>query len=345
MEKEQALHAILTPKQLENFCEEFGLSMQDIEPDFSGWTKHVILSPDHVFLFPRHIQFDDWLEKELMAYLVFTRFSNIPAPKLIRVVDDPKLSYYRFGVVTRMEGAAFSTIEPGIGVNEYKLLLGELGRLTATCHEIPLDVIPGIIGPKTPNTIGEHTELERWMLMTLSQDTMDQALTSLFSLIVQLIEVIDANEFRSLLTEDNMSKWRNVFEELASLKPVLIHGDIHEDQILIHSRENMEISGILDWGTAAIANPVFDFNFGEWGLNIWRFRSHFKELRSVMWQEYLKARKLSMSIPDGLHIFFTLNELYRVVSSGKPILENEGLTCEDEIQNILATLKEATDFL
>ncbi len=43
-QKEDLLNAILTPPQLERLCREFDLRIDDLEPNFVGWTKHVSLA-------------------------------------------------------------------------------------------------------------------------------------------------------------------------------------------------------------------------------------------------------------------------------------------------------------
>ena len=54
MKNSAALEAILIRPHLNRFCEEFGLTFGALEPDFQGWSKHIIMSPDLVFVFPRN---------------------------------------------------------------------------------------------------------------------------------------------------------------------------------------------------------------------------------------------------------------------------------------------------
>ena len=56
--------------------------------------------------------------------------------------------------------------------------------------------------------------------------------------------------------------------EIASQLPhVLVHGDIHEDQLLV---VDGQITGILDWETARVDHPFWDFDLCEWGTGLWR---------------------------------------------------------------------------
>lgn len=65
MTKEQAIEAILIPPQLEAFCKRFDLRAEDIEPNFSGWSKHILMSSEYVFLFPRHFDYELYTLHEL----------------------------------------------------------------------------------------------------------------------------------------------------------------------------------------------------------------------------------------------------------------------------------------
>ncbi len=141
-----------------------------------------------------------------------------------------------------------------------------------------------------------------------------------------------------------MRKWREVVADLAALGPVLIHGDIAEDQILIGSEDDLEISGILDWSTAAIANLIFDFNFWEWGFAIWRFQGSFRRLRRAMWETYLEARGISSAAPEGLHLLYSLLALYWVATFHEPLV-SEGSPLERESYSILEDLRAVTDSL
>jgi aminoglycoside phosphotransferase (APT) family kinase protein len=63
------------------------------------------------------------------------------------------------------------------------------------------------------------------------------------------------------------------------LPHVLVHGDIHEDQLLALDGQ---LTGILDWETVRIDHPFWDFDFAEWGTGLWRrHRLEFSRLWSV----------------------------------------------------------------
>jgi hypothetical protein len=261
-------------------------------------------------------------------------------PKLLRVVDDARLSYYRFGVVSRLKGIPLWTIEQEMGVAEYETLLRNLGHQIALWHGIPLDDAPKIVGPIEPADHDNLTDQYRWMLQVLSPATMDETLNAIACSVDMLIAEFGAHRFRDLTSAKNRARWREVISELAALDPVLIHGDVAEAQILVRSRANLEITGIVDWSTAAIASPLFDFNFWEWGFEIWRFRGSFRRLRRAMWDAYLTERGISLSTIEGLHLFYVLQEVYWVVKEREPLVK-EDRDLAEEVRQILEELDEA----
>jgi hypothetical protein len=48
--------------------------------------------------------------------------------------------------------------------------------------------------------------------------------------------------------------------DAAQLAPVLVHGDIHEDQLLA---DGGQLTGIIDWETARVDQPFWDLDLGE----------------------------------------------------------------------------------
>ena len=83
----------------------------------------------------------------------------------------------------------------------------------------------------------------------------------------------------------------------------------------------MKITGILDWETVRIGNPVWEFNFYEWGYGIWDWRKKFNELRRMMWKIYLDKRGIKLENYEGLNVFYALSEFLK--SLNKPIAEHE----------------------
>jgi Ser/Thr protein kinase RdoA (MazF antagonist) len=282
-----------------------------------------------------------WLETELDVYRVFAGLDGVPLQKLVEIVEDRTLSYYQFGVVTRMPGVIFSSVELDLEPEGYERVLRELGELTAVWHDVPLDTLPETIKPKVFDDTWEEADFYRWMYPALSPETVDEAWQEICGLTARLVYDFDDTAFGLLVTDESRAKWRAVLAELANLPPVLVHGDVHEDQFFVRSRSDLTVTGVIDWGTAAIGNPVFDFNFGEWGVDLWRYRDYFGQFRRVMWQDYLRARNLRLSTSEGLHLFYTLQELYCAAKREKPSIVYD--TIEEERRAVLERLVDVTE--
>lgn len=92
-------------------------------------------------------------------------------------------------------------------------------------------------------------------------------------------------------------------EVAAQLPHVLVHGDIHEDQLLV---VDGQLTGIVDWETVRIDHPFWDFDLSEWGTGLWRrHRLEFSRLWSREWRSYASERGLDLD-PASLETAFRL---------------------------------------
>ena len=89
---------------------------------------------------------------------------------------------------------------------------------------------------------------------------------------------------------DRASAWADLLGSAAQLTPVLVHGDIHEDQLLA---DGGQLTGVIDWETARVDHPFWDFDLGEWGTGLWRRRRRdFSALWARGWAAYAQERGL-----------------------------------------------------
>ena len=77
---------------------------------------------------------------------------------------------------------------------------------------------------------------------------------------------------------------------------MLVHGDIHEDQLLA---EGGQLTGIIDWETARVNHPFWDFGLGE------RRRGDVTVLWTQEWRAYAQVRGLDIG-PRPLETAFRL---------------------------------------
>ena len=103
-------------------------------------------------------------------------------------------------------------------------------------------------------------------------------------------------------------------EAAAQYSHVLVHGDIHEDQLLV---VDGRLTGILDWETARIDHPFWDFDLSEWGTGLWRHhRLEFSHLWSVAWRSYANERGLDRD-PSPLETAFRIRHALFVLDTDR----------------------------
>ena len=298
------LQAVLIPPQEERLRARFELRDAPLRVDVTGWHKYAIVAEDRVFLFPRHAEWVEGLERELAAYDLLGEVAGVPAPRLVGRYDDPAIWPYPFGCVTRLPGIPYGSVERQTPVEHLGDLLEELATLIATWHSAPLDAVPAVLASAPPPS-GPAGLDHGWGRAALRPGGLAPA-----------IEALQARLSASGLDTPPTARWVEPLRALAALAPVLVHGDVHEDQILIAETAAdtddatlLRITGILDWETARIDHPVWDFNFGEWGFGIWEHRSRFPAFRRRMWAAYCRRRGLPCDDASALHLFYTLVEM------------------------------------
>jgi aminoglycoside phosphotransferase (APT) family kinase protein len=256
------LWGVLIPPELNRFKAVVGIHDDaTLHVDYTGWNKYVILVDDLAFLFPRRAVNVEWLERELAAYRALQPIELAVVPPLLGEWREDLVYPFPFAAVQRL---------PGELPTDASLLFDQLGRAIAQWHQI---IPPNLPGARPP----EHHDrahmgwLRRALDPTTTHDAVEEAA-------------------QRLGRRDRLARWTELLDAAARLQHVLVHGDIHEGQMLAIDGE---LTGILDWETARVDHPFWDFDLGEWGTGLWRrHRCDFSRLWASAWRSYALEREL-----------------------------------------------------
>jgi aminoglycoside phosphotransferase (APT) family kinase protein len=280
----RAINAVLVPPQAERFASLTGADLGRLVLNVSGWNKLVLLDADRVFLFPRAADGVEWFERELITYQALAATSLTVVPRLLGRWEDPAIYPFPFAAVTRLRGAVPPAPE---------IFVEQLGQAIACWHELEP---PRLIGSRPPRH--HQAPHHQWLRRALDPATSASAA---------------AEAAARLNRPDRAPAWTEQLASAARLAPVLVHGDIHEDQLLA---QDGRLTGIIDWETARIDHPYWDFDLGEWGTGLWR-RHHrdFSTLWARAWIAYARTRGLAglSADPRPLETAFRLRHALRLL--------------------------------
>lgn len=253
--------AVLIPPQAARFAVLTGADPDRLVLNVTGYNKLVLLGADRVFLFPRAAAGVEWFERELAVYQALARTGLEIVPRLLGRWEDPDIYPFPFAAVTRLRGEVPA---------DAAALVDPLGRAIARWHELEPPARASARPPRHHDT-AHH----RWLRRALNPATSAEAA---------------AEAARRLGRPDRAAAWTGLLARAARHAPVLVHGDIHEDQLLA---DGGRLTGVLDWETARIDHPFWDFDFGEWGTGPWRrHRRDFGALWAHGWRAYAEVRGL-----------------------------------------------------
>jgi hypothetical protein len=337
MINDSPVNAILNPPQLDTFLKRFDLSLNELKPNFSGWGKLVIETEDAVFLFPRNPDTAVMLERELEIYDFFRSLKNPQLPFLVEKVRDEDISYYEFGVIRKAKGLPFSRFITQLNDSELQNFLVKLTEVMVIWHGVDIGNLPEGIDYFRNKDDSEEITIDSWSQKALSSETLDRAI-DFFWFQTSTFMGHEGSKLGKIQLQANL---KSTLSELASIDPVLIHGDLHEDQIFVSPQNIETITGIIDWGSVKIDHPIWDFNFAEWGLEIWEQRDHFVSFREAMWETYLNKRGIKGVSPGSLHLFYVLQEiLLSIQQKDKETVGFTGKVFEETMRIYLGELME-----
>ncbi len=282
------VQAVLAPPDLRRFRELTGIGDAELDVRFDGWSKLALLTEDRVFLFPRR-GCDAQLLHGARVCEVLSSLGVRCVPPVLGRWPEAALTAGPFVAFERRPGLGWQHVEDGVDVTAVEQMLASLGRAVATWHQIKVSELPPELrrpagyGPKQPWLSG-------FMDPALADRCVDE--------VVRLLHP----------TPSCVSIWRATMQALSTMAPVLVHGDVCENQLLIDTHGRVDT--VLDWDTAGIGHPLHDFDFGEWGFGIFAWEGQFARLRRSMWDGY-RAGRPATDLPDAedVHLLFTLADL------------------------------------
>ncbi|MCE7743434.1 MAG: aminoglycoside phosphotransferase family protein [Candidatus Heimdallarchaeota archaeon] len=338
MTTDYSVFGILNFEQFEKFCKRFHIDSKEIKTNFDGWRKLILYTEERVFLFPRDPRGVEWLDTEISAYEFLNDYANLPIPKFIDRIKDKEISFYEFAEVSRLKGMPYSKLEDKIDIQEVTKMQLNLANLFALWHNIPVQKLPQKIIQRDifdPNLYEFEIKLLNPATTKVASDFAYQK--------IQEYAKLHQIKHPSLWDESIRKKWGRIIQEIVSLDDVLLHGDIHEDQILVHSEENLEITGILDWETVWVGNPIWEFNFFEWGFGIWKWWDSFLDIRKIIWKEYQKKRNLKLITVEGLSLIYTIFEFLIVLRPNTSLGKLIGKDIEESARKCIERLVRITE--
>lgn len=284
---DELVHAILPPPDLARFRELTGVGNVELEVSFSGWSKLAILTSEQLFLFPRRGR-DTELLHGAMVCEELTRVDVECVPRVLGRWPDGLLSPGPFVAFENRPGTEWSILEGDADLEQMERVLRSLGGSIASWHRIDVSEL----SPEAQQPFG--VERSRWVTDFLHPTRAESAVDD----VVRLLAADAAWA----------STWGRTVCQLSTMAPVLLHGDVHEGQLLVD--ESLCVRTVLDWDTAGVGHPLFDFDFGEWGIGIFAWEAEFPRLRRAMWESYRLVRG-DADLPSGdeVNLLFTLAEL------------------------------------
>jgi aminoglycoside phosphotransferase (APT) family kinase protein len=290
--------AVVAPPRMARFRALLDLGPDDpITADLTGWSKLVLLTPEAAVLFPRDHTQVEALAREVTALEAVAAAGLPTVPAVRRVIDDRAICAHPVVVVDRLPGVPLSGLVADLEPAALGDLFAAVGRAAARWHDLPTERMGSL--PHGDALAGA----------------------------TDLVEALGLDSSEAIASQ-------RALRRAQTLDPVLVHGDLHEGQLLVDPDQPTRLTGIIDWQTARIDHPFADFDLGEWGTSMWRtHRRGFPELRRRAWTAYAAERGL----PDDLGPVF---EVHHALAHARKLLGRRPFPVQHD-PGVVGTLEEA----
>ena len=300
----------LRASQLKSFCGKYGLEESAAEIA-GGFRKDVLVFPEEVYYLPFAERSNVFIQRECAFLRAYAGKLGAEIPVFIRASRDKEFSYFEICVVSRIKGDAYPIME-SMDWLQIQEVFFSLAGIFAENHKITPDsrLFAEYGGSFSP--LSGLPLMNKWLSWWLKPEN-TEGITAWF---VEFIgDASNAAEVENIFAVNKEFKGiiKDRVAELASLAPVVLHGDMHDGQFLLFPGST-KVKGIIDWDNFCFGSPLIDFNTSKWFPDrMWLFRRDFQEMRVKMWELYLKARGIKGQWNGGLNLFLVMTELVRVV--------------------------------
>jgi aminoglycoside phosphotransferase (APT) family kinase protein len=273
--------AVFAPPRWRTLRDRLGIGPEvPVTANFTGWCKLVLLTPDLAICVPRDHTVVPAVRREITALALIADLRIPSVPRLREVIEDPTVSAHPVLVCDRVPGDPLDALVEAMPADDLGHLFEDLGRRVARWHRV---------GAADAEPLGRRDG---------------------FAPVVAHAAAMD-------LSPDER-RWSDRAAEIADGLPrVLVHGDLHEGQLLVEPDPPHRLTGILDWQTARVDHPFVDFDLGEWGTALWRgHRPGFPELRRRAFTAYAAERDLEPGVGAAFEWFHACSHHRRLAGDG-----------------------------
>lgn len=177
---------------------------------------------------PRHAEASMRLETELQVLRAFTPGVRAELPFLVpHVAGTVRLGDLRTFVYSHIEGSTRSLEDLAAGGPE---LAREIGRAIAAIHELP-------------RTLVSEADLPAYEANEVRQRRLNE---------------LDQAAITGRIPSDLLRRWEHALEDVSlwRFNPTVVHGDIHEDNLLLAAGRICAVTG---WTDLSVGDPADDF--------------------------------------------------------------------------------------
>ena len=247
MDDAEALNAILIPPQLEAFRARFSLETAPLEAVFTGYSKLAILTPDSVFLFPRHAGNVSGMEREARVLEALASQSLAWLPGLLGRWQDDDIYPHPFIATSRMSGVSLARLIDKLPFDALMAFMRNLGEVLAGLHQIPLSCLP--------------PDLHQFSQVPLSVWHRKVTGGEVESAVIEAVDLMEGPLRLGAQARVVQHAWIDALAPLSGIEDCVIHGDVCENQFLV-DESSLAIYGVIDWGESSAGNPLANFDFG-----------------------------------------------------------------------------------